>query len=38
VDGRNISIDIVDVMTFDESGKTSDFMANWGMANVALLD
>jgi steroid delta-isomerase len=38
VDGRNISIDIVDVMTFDESGKICNIMAHWGMENVTLLD
>jgi steroid delta-isomerase len=38
MDGCNISIDIIDVMTFDESGKICDFMAYWGVENVALLD
>jgi steroid delta-isomerase len=38
VDGRNISIDIIDVMTFNESGKICDTMAYWGMENVTVLD
>jgi steroid delta-isomerase len=38
VDGRNISIDIIDVMTFDEDGKICDFRAYWGMDNVTVLD
>jgi steroid delta-isomerase len=38
VDGRNLSIDIIDVMTFDENGKICDFMAYWGQENITLLD
>ncbi|MEU1213388.1 hypothetical protein ABZ424_13310 [Streptomyces sp. NPDC005790] len=38
VDGRNISIDIIEVMTFDASGKICDQMAYWGVENVTLLD
>lgn len=38
VDGRDISIDIIEVMTFDESGKICDQMAYWGVENVTVLD
>lgn len=38
VDGHNISIDIIEVMTFDESGKICDQMAYWGVENVTVLD
>ncbi len=38
VDGRDLSIDIIEVMTFDESGKICDQMAYWGVENVTVLD
>jgi steroid delta-isomerase len=38
VDGRNITIDIIDVMTFDASGKICDIRAYWGVENVTVLD
>ncbi|WP_053637144.1 hypothetical protein [Streptomyces sp. XY152] len=38
VDGHNISIDIVEVMAFDESGKICEQMAYWGVENVTVLD
>ncbi|ELT9027995.1 hypothetical protein SAV10_003727 [Salmonella enterica] len=38
IDGRNISIDIIDVMTFDETGKICNIKAYWGVDNVTLLD
>ncbi|MEV0688481.1 nuclear transport factor 2 family protein [Nocardia sp. NPDC050378] len=38
VDGRNISIDIVDVMTFDAAGKIADVKAYWGVENITLID
>ncbi|MFJ6062657.1 hypothetical protein ACIQHU_06410 [Streptomyces tendae] len=38
VDGHNISIDIIEVMTFDEAGKICDQMAYWGVENVTVLD
>jgi steroid delta-isomerase len=38
VDGRNLTIDIVDVMTFDEDGKIRDIWAFWGIDNVTYLD
>jgi len=38
IGGRNISIDIIDVMTFDASGKICDIRAYWGIENVTLLD
>lgn len=38
VDSRNVSIDIIDVMTFDETGKICNIMAYWGVENVTLLD
>lgn len=38
VDGRNISIDIIDVMTFDSAGKICDIRAYWGPQNVTVLD
>ncbi|MFJ8449051.1 hypothetical protein [[Kitasatospora] papulosa] len=38
VDGHDISIDIIEVMTFDESGKICKQMAYWGVENVTVLD
>jgi steroid delta-isomerase len=38
VDGRDISIDIIEVMTFDTSGKICDRLAYWGVENVTVLD
>ncbi|MEV5516276.1 hypothetical protein AB0L50_25750 [Streptomyces flaveolus] len=38
VDGRNISIDIIEVMMFDASGKVCDQTAYWGVENVTVLD
>jgi steroid delta-isomerase len=38
VGGRNITIDIIDVMTFDALGKICDIRAYWGFENVTVLD
>jgi steroid delta-isomerase len=38
VGGQEISIDIVDVMTFDEAGKIVAVQAYWGRANVTVLE
>jgi steroid delta-isomerase len=38
VDGRQLTIDIVDLMTFDEDGKIADIWAFWGLNNVTYLD
>ena len=38
VGGQEISIDIVDVMKFDESGKIVEVKAYWGRDNVSLID
>jgi steroid delta-isomerase len=38
VDGRTLTIDIVDVFTFDEDGRICDQWAFWGVENVTFLD
>jgi len=38
VGGRNITIDIIDVMTFNAAGKICDIRAYWGFENVTFLD
>lgn len=38
VGGQEITIDVVDVMKFDESGKIIEVMAHWGRDNVSLID
>lgn len=38
VDGRDITIDIIDVMTFDADGKIVHIDAHWGMNNIRLVD
>jgi steroid delta-isomerase len=37
VDGRKLTIDIVDVMTFDNEGKICEILAFWGLDNVTFL-
>ncbi|PYY34430.1 hypothetical protein DEJ32_15070 [Curtobacterium sp. MCPF17_046] len=36
-DGRDLTIDIIEVMSFDENGKIAHQMAYWGADNVTLL-
>jgi steroid delta-isomerase len=38
VDGRNLSIDIIEVMAFNEDGKVIEQLAYWGVDNVTILD
>ena len=38
VGGQEVTIDIVDVMTFDESGKIIEVAAHWGRDNVSLIN
>lgn len=38
VDGRDLTIDIIEVMTFNADGKIIDQMAYWGADNVTFLD
>jgi steroid delta-isomerase len=38
VDGRTLTIDIVNVFTFDEDGRICDQWAFWGVDNVTYLD
>jgi steroid delta-isomerase len=37
VEDREITIDIVDVMTFSESGKITDVKAYWGAENITVI-
>ncbi|MCF6800087.1 hypothetical protein P4689_24870 [Priestia megaterium] len=37
VRGQEITIDIIDVMTFDESGKIIEVVAHWGRDNVKIM-
>jgi steroid delta-isomerase len=37
VDGRDLTIDIIEVVTFDEDGKIAEQLAYWGADNVTLL-
>ena len=38
VGGQEVTIDIVDVMKFDESGKIIEVVAHWGRENVSLVE
>lgn len=38
VGGQEVTIDIVDVMKFDESGKIIEVVAHWGKNNVSLVE
>lgn len=38
VDGRNLIIDIIEVMEFNEDGKVIEQLAYWGADNVTLMD
>ncbi|MEW1835976.1 hypothetical protein [Microbacterium sp. NPDC079995] len=38
LDGRDATIDIVDVMTFDGDGRITDVQAYWGVENVTFLN
>ncbi|MGD0031130.1 steroid delta-isomerase [Paenibacillus illinoisensis] len=38
VGGQVVTIDIIDVMQFDESGKIIEIMAHWGRENVTLIN
>ncbi|TDD07561.1 steroid delta-isomerase [Saccharopolyspora terrae] len=38
VDGREITIDIIDVMTFDADGKIVHIDAHWGVNTIRLVD
>jgi steroid delta-isomerase len=38
VDGRSLTIDIIEVMTFNDEGKVTEQFAYWGVDNVTLLD
>jgi steroid delta-isomerase len=38
VEGRSITIDIVDVMTFNDAGKIADVKAYWGAENISVVN
>jgi hypothetical protein len=38
VDGRKLTIDIIETMTFNAEGKVTEQLAYWGVDNVTLLD